>query len=216
MKTLISFIVLFFGVVSTSSAQSFAGYQPINHHTGYITLVWQGKPWLGIGYNYHHFAKAFIDMQGEIRFPLLDMYQFKNMTAVAGAYRPSSVSKNFIGTGLHLRYERTNNGRQNSALKMALTVLPARTLHQSLDDRPYYTAGARFTFVQTLRKVESNSKTSTITTFKGSSVEYGVHFDFMLKRTFGNAINLVQTRMLNTEVRPVTGFRGEYFFGQMF
>ena len=188
----IGILVLFFicfCLFKPVSAQSYFGYQTIGKHTFLFSLAWQGDLKLGFSYIFRNYSagNTFSDIQGEIRFPLKEMYSFNNYEVIAGVYKPLSITRTFVGIGGHLRFEKeTTENFRNFKLSPAVTVLPSVAYVASLDDGPYGTLGLRITYAPVAwlnqRTEEGSVKNQA---FSNHLFEGGGHIDLHLERTLG-------------------------------
>ena len=179
------------GSAYKSSAQSFNGFQTIGRHTVFFSVAWQGKPYLGFGYNFRGFDKSFVDMQAEMRFPLAEMYKFDNFQVIAGAYKPSRLARTFFGIGTHLRYEKTTTRSSTTkSLDFAVTGMPGIVYAQNTGGGVDGSIGLRIAYVP--RIVESSQGRRgepVIKHFKASQLELGGHADFHVERTLYTTLN---------------------------
>jgi hypothetical protein len=192
--TIILLVLVCFGISKRTGAQSYFGYQTIGKHTFLFSLAWQGEIKLGFSYIYRNYSSGntFSDIQGEVRFPLREMYTCKNYEVIAGVYKPLSVSRTFLGIGGHLRFEKeTIDNQRTLKLSPALTVLPSVTYVSSLDDGPYGTMGLRLTYAPVAylnHKVEEEQAQKQA--FSQHLFEGGLHIDLHLERTLGLGLDV--------------------------
>ena len=208
---------LLFSLIFTSSlhAQSFFGYQTIGRHTVFFSVAWQGKPVLGMGYNIRTFGRTFTDWQAELRFPLDAMYTFDNYQLITGFYKPITVKRAFMGTGVHLRWQnQTNTNEKTSLLSLALTALPTYTYAASLNDGAYGTAALRATYAPVIY-AKKGSQTQFLAAHR---VEAGGHLDLHYERTAGLGLNGFGSRsfILGNSILDADdnwAVEGDFYFG---
>ncbi|MEZ4687706.1 MAG: hypothetical protein R3B47_17080 [Bacteroidia bacterium] len=115
-----------------------------------------------------------------MRFPLNKMYDCKDIKLVAGAYAPLSLSRTFMGAGLHLRWDRsTRSGVQESGLSLAATLMPSLYYaNTTVTDKAFGTAGLRISYAP-----ELFGKGDQTFTFNRHKFEIGGHLDTHIDRS---------------------------------
>ena len=168
-------------------AQSFFGYQTIGQNTFFFSISWQGKAQLGFGYNFRNFSTSFNDWQAELRFPIDEVYRFKNYQLIAGVYGPLSLQRNFLGAGAHIRWQKNSEAdNQTKKLSLAITAIPSYTYAASLTDGAYGSIGARVTYAPVIYAENSAGESQFLPIHR---LEIGGHFDLHFERTIGLGVN---------------------------
>ncbi|MCI4667425.1 MAG: hypothetical protein MRZ79_04630 [Bacteroidia bacterium] len=181
------FISLCFSLVN---AQPFYGFQSIGRHSWTLGLKWDGKASLSLGYIYRSGGgTSFRDFSAEWQFPFEESFQLKNAQLVAGMYAPiRQRGRPFVALGIHGRLLRKNDGKsQLSSYKLAVTGMPSYTFSGRLSERPYLTAGTRFSYVLTCYETTTEPMASRILPYHGA--ELGAHLDMILERSVGIGVN---------------------------
>ncbi|MEM8887547.1 MAG: hypothetical protein AAGD28_06135 [Bacteroidota bacterium] len=173
-------------------AQSFFGYQTIGQNTFFFSISWQGKAQLGFGYNFRNFSGSFNDWQAELRFPIDEVYRFKNYQLIAGVYGPLSLQRNFLGAGAHIRWQKSSDSESASKkLSLAITAIPSYTYAASLTDGAYGSIGARVTYAPVIYAENSSGESQFLPIHR---LEVGGHFDLHFERTIGLGINAITAK----------------------
>lgn len=163
---------------SLGFGQAFNGFQTIGQHTVFISLSWDGKANLGLGYNYRNFETSFSDYQIECRVPFDDFNTLNRFTVITGIYRPSKIQKTFLGGGAHLIY--TKDNANSNSLALSLTAVPGYVYASKLGDKPYGTVGVLLNSVTTISGDDA---------FKSLQFGLGAHVDVSLRRSVGLSLN---------------------------
>ncbi|MDW3645546.1 MAG: hypothetical protein R8P61_00615 [Bacteroidia bacterium] len=184
------FCSFFFFSSTTLHAQSFFGYQTIGQNTFFFSISWQGKAQLGFGYNFRNFSGSFNDWQAELRFPIDEVYRFKNYQLIAGVYGPVSLKRTFLGAGAHIRWEKNTNAEsQSKKLSLAITGIPSYTYAASLTDGAYGSIGARLTYAPVIYAEHSSEGDTQSQFLPIHRLEVGGHLDLHFERTIGLGLN---------------------------
>lgn len=187
-----AFMILVFMIPTASStqAQSFFGYQTIGVHTWYFSITWDGKPNLGMGYNFRNFrGNAFTDISAEWQFPLDDMWSADDQLVRVGFYRPIRLQRWFTAAGLHATYERdSDQSVKTERIGASATLLPSYVYLNSTSEAPYGTAGLLVGYDAVLaeRKRGADADWEGLTRH---GVRVGGHLDLHLERTLGISSN---------------------------
>ncbi|MEL6253942.1 MAG: hypothetical protein AAFR87_18175 [Bacteroidota bacterium] len=194
-RTIIHTIFFCSFILYTSSsihAQSFFGYQTIGQNTFFFSISWQGKAQLGFGYNYRNFSTSFNDWQAELRFPIDEVYRFKNYQLIAGVYGPLNLRRSFLGAGAHLRWQQNSSSdAQSKKLSLAITAIPSYTYAASLTDGAYGSIGARITYAPVIYVENSSGESQFLPIHR---LEVGGHLDLHFERTIGLGLNAVTVK----------------------
>ncbi|MEL6674588.1 MAG: hypothetical protein AAFR61_20425 [Bacteroidota bacterium] len=178
-------------------AQAFFGFQTIGVHNVFVSLSWDQKPVVGVGYQFRDFNRSFTDWQIETRFPVDEMWKKDHLQVILGAYRPSRLRRTFVGFGVHARLiNRKEGDSQHSLIGLALTALPSGTYVANLDDKPYGTIGARLTYMPVLASRKNGGDWQP---FSAHHFEGGLHVDVSMQRTLTGSLNAVYTHTLQEE-----------------
>ncbi|MEZ4830022.1 MAG: hypothetical protein R3C61_27630 [Bacteroidia bacterium] len=222
MKSLyLSLLFFAFSGLPFLHAQPFSGYQTIGVHTWYFSVSWQGKPFLGLGYNLRKNGKTFNDISAEWRFPIDHIYQMDDYQLIFGLYKPFAVSRWFVSAGIHGRIDKFTSGEKSfTNYGLALSLLPSRTYAASLNDGVYGTAGLRATYMPVLAtKIKAAGQAPEWKTLSGHHVEAGIHLDYHYERTVSLVTNGFFTRTWakdNALFRPQSDewkINGDVYFG---
>jgi hypothetical protein len=216
MKKLIALLTLLY-CLQGLTAQTFFGFQTVGKNTFFFSLSWQNnEPLLGVGYNNRAFdglLGAFTDYQAELRFPLHKMYDFKEMKLIAGAYAPTKFDNEFLGAGLHLRWERTAaSGEQESAVYLAATVMPTVYYGNTMvTDQAFGTAGLRITAATALLAQKGDVTSS----FSKHKIELGGHLDTHIDRSFSIGLDGYFSKKFGEVDEDEKGFEleGNFYLG---
>ena len=173
-------------------AQSFFGYQTIGQNTFFFSISWQGKAQLGFGYNFRNFSGSFNDWQAELRFPIDEVYRFKNYQLIAGVYGPVSLQRSFLGAGGHIRWQKSSTPEGHTKkLSLAITAIPSYTYAASLTDGAYGSIGARLTYAPVIYAENSAGESQFLPIHR---IEVGGHFDLHFERTIGLGVNAITAK----------------------
>jgi hypothetical protein len=171
-------------------AQPFYNFQTIGLHTWYVSMSWNGQqPELGMGYQARMGWSGFTNLGAEWRFPIDHLFDLQQQEIIVGAYGPFRLRRRpYLGGGLHTRIKTyLADGTRYTRVTFATSLLPMYTFAAPLDDRPYFTAGGRGTFLLVLAdKAKGDSAPLWLPAF---GTELGGHSSLHLERTLAVSLN---------------------------
>lgn len=183
MKTNLVFFLLLVAASMSAQAQLYYGFQAIGVHTLFVNIGWEHKPTFGFGYGFRDAGATFTDWTAEIRFPADNLWSFEEYTLIAGAYKPFANRTAFFGGGLHLQFQKAENG---STLGLAGTVLPTWVYNSDLGDGPGGVLAMRITGMPVLAAKQDGAWKFWPGAYR---LEAGGHADLQLERTLGLGLN---------------------------
>ncbi|MEM6347275.1 MAG: hypothetical protein AAF927_25520 [Bacteroidota bacterium] len=180
-----------------ASAQTYFGFQTIGVHTWFVSVAWQGKPFLGVGYNLRNTNSTYTDWQFEWRMPLNDLYSMDNHEVVAGFYKPLRARRTTAGLGLHAKIRtQTVNGRKTTSFGLNTALVPTYVYAAPLGGNAFKgSIGIRLAYQPILlTRVQQSGEAPQWLSMTGHRVELGGHIDGHAEGTLMLANNGYLTR----------------------
>lgn len=180
-----------------TKAQTYFGFQTIGVHTWFVSVSWQGKPYLGVGYNLRNTNKTYTDWQFEWRMPIDDLYSMDNQEVVAGLYKSLRARRTTAGLGLHAKIRtHTIEGRKTTSFGLNTALIPTYVYAAPLPGDAFKgSIGVRLAYQPILlTRVQQGGESPQWLKFTGHRVEVGGHIDGHAEGTLMLSSNGYATR----------------------
>ncbi|MEL7530970.1 MAG: hypothetical protein AAFN10_06670 [Bacteroidota bacterium] len=163
-----------------AKAQTYFGFQTIGVHTWFVSVSWQGKAHLGVGYNLRNTNSTYTDWQFEWRMPLDDLYSMDNHEVVVGLYKLLRARRTTAGLGLHAKIRtQTIEGRKTTAFGLNTALIPTYIYAAPLPGDAFKgSIGLRLAYQPILlTRVQQGANPPQWLKLTGHRVELGGHID---------------------------------------
>ncbi|MEO0468924.1 MAG: hypothetical protein AAF206_04830 [Bacteroidota bacterium] len=187
------------GFFMSGKAQPFFAYQTTGVHTWFVSLSWDQKAQLGVGYQYRFFnSSTFTDLSAEVKMPLDDVFNGRNMQFITGIFKPVNAlnDRGYTTWGLHARFaSRNTNDTQRSLISLQGSIMPGHAYSAPLNGSFYSTVGLRLS----AEVVIANQASGQWQYFQAHRLAVGGHLDGHFDRSVGFSSHVMYNLFLQDD-----------------